>query len=63
LREAATAAPDEKAAIDYYAIDYYKKAAALGRDDAADARLLAQARNPYTRSWLWIPGSRFARPE
>src|ERR1700730_1047319 len=25
-------------------------------------RLLAQARNPYSRSWLWIPGSRFARP-
>src|SRR5260221_9031456 len=25
-------------------------------------RLLAQARNPYTRWWLWIPGSRFARP-
>src|SRR5216683_1009655 len=23
-------------------------------------RLLAQARNPYSRSWLWIPGSRFA---
>src|SRR5689334_13772339 len=25
-------------------------------------RLLAQARNPYSRAWLWIPGSRFARP-
>jgi hypothetical protein len=25
-------------------------------------RRLAQARNPYSRSWLWIPGSRFARP-
>ena len=25
-------------------------------------RHLAQARNPYFRSWLWIPGSRFARP-
>ena len=25
-------------------------------------RLLAQARNPYSLSWLWIPGSRFARP-
>src|SRR5437762_8449298 len=25
-------------------------------------RPLAQARNPYSRSWLWIPGSRFARP-
>src|SRR5258708_39274364 len=25
-------------------------------------RLLAQARNPYSRWWLWIPGSRFARP-
>ena len=25
-------------------------------------RLLAQARNPYSRSWLWIPGSRCARP-
>jgi hypothetical protein len=25
-------------------------------------RLLAQARNPYSRRWLWIPGSRFARP-
>src|SRR5712672_2412635 len=25
-------------------------------------RHLAQARNPYSRSWLWIPGSRFARP-
>src|SRR5665213_870543 len=23
---------------------------------------LAQARNPYSRSWLWIPGSRSARP-
>src|ERR1700674_1123758 len=23
---------------------------------------LAQARNPYSRRWLWIPGSRFARP-
>src|SRR5665213_61875 len=23
-------------------------------------RLLAQARNPYSLSWLWIPGSRFA---
>src|SRR5258706_16079353 len=22
----------------------------------------AQARNPYSRSWLWIPGSRSARP-
>src|SRR5215468_8876471 len=22
----------------------------------------AQARNPYSRWWLWIPGSRFARP-
>src|SRR4051812_14098978 len=26
------------------------------------ARRLARARNPYSRSWLWIPGSRFARP-
>src|ERR1700688_4279755 len=25
-------------------------------------RLLARARNPYSRSWLWIPGSCFARP-
>src|SRR5437762_10132366 len=25
-------------------------------------RPLAQARNPYSRSWLWIPDSRFARP-
>src|ERR1700726_909594 len=25
-------------------------------------RHLAQARNPYSRSWLWIPGSRVARP-
>src|SRR5450755_60045 len=25
-------------------------------------RLLAQARNPYSRWGLWIPGSRFARP-
>src|SRR6202022_3817448 len=25
-------------------------------------RHLAQARNPYSPSWLWIPGSRFARP-
>src|SRR6266700_4083694 len=25
-------------------------------------RRLAQARNPYSLSWLWIPGSRFARP-
>src|SRR4051812_28003414 len=25
-------------------------------------RPLAQARNPYSRSWLWIPGSRYARP-
>ena len=23
---------------------------------------MAQARNPYSLSWLWIPGSRFARP-
>ena len=23
---------------------------------------MAQARNPCSRSWLWIPGSRFARP-
>src|SRR6476469_8673959 len=23
---------------------------------------LAQAWNPYSRWWLWIPGSRFARP-
>src|SRR5712671_6931296 len=26
-------------------------------------RHLAQARNPYSRSWLWIPGSRYARPQ
>src|ERR1700716_987678 len=25
-------------------------------------RHLAQARNPYSRSWIWIPGSRVARP-
>src|SRR5882724_7435602 len=25
-------------------------------------RRKAQARNPYSRSWLWVPGSRFARP-
>src|SRR6267378_5401698 len=25
-------------------------------------RRLAQARNPYSRTWLWIPGSRSARP-
>src|SRR5258708_36459932 len=25
-------------------------------------RLLAHARNPYSPSWLWIPGSRCARP-
>src|ERR1700761_9632854 len=25
-------------------------------------RFLARARNPYSRSWLWIPGSRYARP-
>jgi hypothetical protein len=25
-------------------------------------RHLAQARNPYSLSWLWIPGSRFTRP-
>src|SRR5665213_4231131 len=25
-------------------------------------RLLAKARNPYSLSWLWIPGSRYARP-
>jgi hypothetical protein len=25
-------------------------------------RRLAQVRNPYSRSWLWIPGSRVARP-
>src|ERR1700726_2423140 len=25
-------------------------------------RHLAQARNPYSRSWLWIPGSRCAPP-
>jgi hypothetical protein len=24
--------------------------------------LLAQARNPYSLPWLWIPGSRSARP-
>src|ERR1700733_7028501 len=24
--------------------------------------LLAQAHNPYSRWWLWIPGSRCARP-
>lgn len=24
--------------------------------------LLARARTPYFRWWLWIPGSRFARP-
>jgi hypothetical protein len=23
---------------------------------------LGQARNPYSRSWLWIPGSRFRSP-
>ena len=26
------------------------------------ARLLARARNPYSRSWLWIPGLRLAHP-
>jgi len=26
-------------------------------------RRLAQARNPYSLSWLWIPGSPFGRPE
>ena len=25
-------------------------------------RLLAQARNPYSLSWLWIPGLSFGRP-
>jgi hypothetical protein len=25
-------------------------------------RLLAQARNPYSLSWLWIPGSRKSAP-
>src|SRR3954452_15078830 len=25
-------------------------------------RHLAQARNPYSRSWLWIPGLRYAHP-
>ena len=25
-------------------------------------RRLAQARNPYSRSWLWIPGSRYRAP-
>jgi hypothetical protein len=29
---------------------------------SATADLDAQARNPYSRRWLWIPGSRFARP-
>src|SRR5712691_1231557 len=32
------------------------------RDSHSGMRLLAQARNPYSLSWLWIPGSRFARP-
>src|SRR5258708_26099057 len=32
------------------------------RDRHSGMRLLAQARNPYSLSWLWIPGSRFARP-
>ena len=27
-----------------------------------DAASWTQARNPYSRWWLWIPGSRFARP-
>ncbi len=31
-------------------------------DGHSGMRQLAQARNPYSRSWLWIPGSRFARP-
>jgi hypothetical protein len=34
----------------------------LSLSKSATADLDAQARNPYTRSWLWIPGSRFARP-
>src|SRR6202023_798588 len=29
---------------------------------SAIADLRRQARNPYSRSWLWIPGSSFGRP-
>src|ERR1700709_269962 len=29
---------------------------------SAIADLRRQTRNPYSRWWLWIPGSRFARP-
>src|SRR3979490_667185 len=35
---------------------------AISLSKSATADLDAQARNPYSRSWLWIPGSRFARP-
>src|SRR3979490_3434833 len=35
---------------------------AISLSKPATADLDAQARNPYSRSWLWIPGSRFARP-
>src|SRR3981189_2504745 len=35
---------------------------ALSLSKSATADLDAQARNPYSRWWLRIPGSRFARP-
>src|ERR1700704_3839957 len=35
---------------------------AISLSKSATADLDAQARNPYSPSWLWIPGSRFARP-
>src|ERR1039457_4998522 len=34
---------------------------AISLSKSATADLDAQARNPYSRWWLWIPGSRFAR--
>jgi hypothetical protein len=33
------------------------KPASVGSTRHSGMRLLAQARNPYSRSWLWIPGS------
>src|SRR5713101_372180 len=35
---------------------------AISLSKSATADLDAQARNPHSRLWLWIPGSRFARP-
>ncbi len=44
------------------ALSYLNEAWAEARHDGVDGDCLAQARNPYSRWWLWIPGSRFARP-